>query len=197
MFLNWIYDNYLEVLGAITGLIYLYFSINQLIWLWPLGIITSFLYIFVFFQAKFYADMSLQFYYLIVSFYGWYHWIKGRKVNVDDGIEKLPVIRAKVKTIALLILITFILSFVAGYFLDNNTDSPIPYWDAFTTSGSIVATWMLARKMIENWIFWVVIDFVALGTYLYKGLFATAVLFLVYTFMAVIGFYKWKKSLKV
>jgi nicotinamide mononucleotide transporter len=86
---------------------------------------------------------------------------------------------------------------VAGYFLDNNTDSPIPYWDAFTTSGSIVATWMLARKMIENWIFWVVIDFVALGTYLYKGLFATTVLFLVYTFMAVIGFYKWKKSLKV
>ncbi len=203
MYLNWLADNWLEVLGAIAGLVYLYFSINQLIWLWPLGLVTSVLYIFVFFKARFYADMSLQFYYVFISIYGWIHWLKVAKRNeVRSGNEnenenenELVVRSIGLNYYVILILITFILTFAIGMFLSRFTDSPLPFWDAFTTSGSIVATWMLARKILENWIFWIVIDFTAMGTYIYKGLYPTVLLFLVYTLLAFIGYRQWKKDM--
>jgi nicotinamide mononucleotide transporter len=185
-------DLFIEVLGAITGLIYLYFSIKQNIWLWPLGIITSLLYVYVFFQSKFYAGMSLQVYYFAISIYGWYFWQRGNNKGKDN---KLPVIRVKGIEWIIFILITLVLSLVFGYFLDNYTDSPLPYWDAFTTSGSVVATWMLVRKYLEQWLFWIVIDLVSIGTYIYKGLFPTVILFSVYTVMAYIGYKQWRKEL--
>jgi nicotinamide mononucleotide transporter len=184
-------DFFIEILGAVTGLIYLYFSIKQNIWLWPWGIITSILYIYVFFRAKFYADMSLQFYYLGISAYGWYFWQKGGK---KEKGSVLPIIRAKVKEWFLFVLITILLTLISGYGLDHYTDSPLPYWDAFTTAGSIVATWMLARKYLEQWLFWIVIDAVSLGTYIYKGLYPTVILFSVYTGLAVVGYFQWRKE---
>jgi nicotinamide mononucleotide transporter len=193
MIFSWFSEHYTEVLGCITGLIYLYFSIKQIIWLWPLGIITSFLYIFVFFQSKFYAGMSLQVYYLFISIYGWFYWSKGKK---DEGGNKIPIRIARPVEWSVFILITLILSVFIGYILDNYTDSPLPYWDAFTSSGSIVATWMLARKYLENWLFWIVVDFVSIGTYIYKDLYPTVLLFIVYTSMAFIGFIAWKKDLR-
>ena len=96
----------------------------------------------------------------------------------------------------LLLLIVLLLFLAIGYLLDNYTDSPIPYWDAFTTAGSIVATWMLTKKIIEHWILWVVIDIVSLGLYLHRGLFPTAVLFAIYTTMAVVGYIQWRRSMK-
>jgi len=186
---SWISQNYIEVLGAVTGLIYLYFSIKQIIWLWPLGIITSVLYIYVFYTSKFYADMSLQVYYFFVSIYGWYHWKKG-----STGKE-LPVITASWLFLVLSILVSGLLTLVIGYILKNYTDSPFPYLDAFTTAGSIVATWMLARKYLEQWIFWIIIDLVSMGMYIYKDLYPTAGLFLVYTTMAWIGYKQWKRDL--
>jgi nicotinamide mononucleotide transporter len=193
MIFSWLTENYIEVLGCITGLIYLFFSIRQIIWLWPLGIVTSFLYIFVFFDSKFYAGMALQGYYLLISIYGWYYWLKGEK---NSGGTKIPVKKSNLKEWTVFILITSILSIVIGYGLDQYTDSPLPYWDAFTTSGSIVATWMLARKYLENWLFWIIVDFVSMGTYIYKELYPTVFLFFVYTTMAGIGFINWKKDYK-
>jgi nicotinamide mononucleotide transporter len=182
-------DLSIEILGAITGLIYLLFSIKQNIWLWPWGIITSLLYVFVFYRSKFYADMSLQVYYLGISIYGWYFWLAGRK---KEGKSNVPVIRASGKEWSVFIIITILFTLISGYGLDNYTDSPLPYWDAFTTAGSIVATWMLARKYLEHWLFWIVIDAVSLGTYVYKGLYPTVILF--YTCMAAIGYFQWKKE---
>ena len=87
--ITWMSENYIEVLGALTGLIYLYFSIRQIIWLWLLGIMTSLLYIYVFYHARFYADMSLQVYYFFISIYGWYHWTHGSgKKNGDEQIAR-------------------------------------------------------------------------------------------------------------
>jgi len=185
-------DLFIEVLGAVTGLIYLFFSIRQNIWLWPWGIITSLIYIYVFFQARFYADMSLQFYYLGISFYGWYFWRSGQKV-----VEKkfaLPIIRTRIREWLVFVVIIFLLTVISGYGLDNFTDSPLPYWDAFTTAGSIVATWMLARKYLEHWLIWIVIDAVSLGTYVYKELYPTVILFGVYTVMAAVGYFQWRKE---
>ena len=83
-----------------------------------------------------------------------------------------------------------------GMMLDRYTDSPVPYWDAFTTAVSFTATWMLARKILENWILWIIVDAVSMGLYLYRGLYPTLLLFAIYTTMAVIGYMKWFRAYK-
>jgi nicotinamide mononucleotide transporter len=191
--LLWITQNSIEILGLIFGLLYVIFSIKENIWCWPVGFISSALYIYVFFSTKFYADMSLQVYYLIVSVYGWYHWMFGSKSKKQDDLK---VSRTKA-TMVLYLSLAFIISFVLiSYILVNFTDSEIPYWDAFTTAASFVATWMLARKLIEHWIIWIIVDSVSLGLYIYKGLYPTVILFSVYTVLAILGFIQWKKQLK-
>jgi nicotinamide mononucleotide transporter len=192
MIFDWVIKSYIEILGVLTGLIYLYFSVKQIIWLWPFGILTSLLYMYVFYNAGFYADMSLQIYYFFISIYGWFHWLKGNK----DSSRGLKVSSISKKEWLIYILITILLTIIFGVILSHLHGSNLPYWDAFTTSASVIATWMLARKIIENWLWWVVIDIVSLGMYLYKGLYPTLLLFAFYTTMAIIGYLQWKKDLK-
>ena len=191
-FLQWFTEHYIEVFGAITGLIYIYFSIRQSIWLWLTGIITSAIYIYVYFSSKFYADMSLQVYYLVISIYGWIYWYRGKENNKKN----LPVRKTPFKTAVILLIITALIFFFMGYFLDIYTDSPLPYWDAFTTALSITATFMLTRKFIEQWLMWIVIDAVSAALYFYKGLYATVILFIVYTILAVVGFIQWQRAMQ-
>lgn len=191
--LIWLTNNYIELLATIFGLLYILLSIKQNIWCWPAGLITSALYVYVFFVSKFYADMSLQVYYVLVSIYGWYHWRYGSKSKKQDDLK---IIRTNLKTGLILLLVTVVLFIFIAYILINFTDSTIPYWDAFTTAASFVATWMLARKMIEHWLIWVVVDSVSLGLYIYKGLYPTVILFAVYTLLALLGYFEWKKKLK-
>ena len=190
--LFWIFQHYIEVLGTIFGLLYILLSIKENIWCWPAGLITSALYIYVFFTTKFYADMGLQVYYLIMSIYGWYHWMFGSKSKKQDDLE---ISKTNLKLAILLFLANAVLFIIISYILVNFTDSEIPYWDAFTTAASFVATWMLARKIIEHWIIWVIVDIVSLSLYVYKGLYPTVILFLVYTVLAVFGYLEWKKRL--
>lgn len=187
----WISNHYIELLGTIFGLVYIVLSIKQNIWCWPVGLITSALYIYVFFQTKFYADMSLQAYYLVVSIYGWYHWMYGSRSKKQDDLK---ISRTGIKLALVLTVVTLILFGLIAFILVNYTDSEIPYWDAFTTAGSFVATWMLARKLIEHWLVWIVVDAVSLGLYVYKGLYPTVVLFAVYTLLALLGYIEWKKE---
>ena len=190
--LIWISNNYIELLGTVFGLLYILLSIKQNIWCWPAGLITSALYIYVFFSTKFYADMSLQVYYLFVSIYGWYHWMFGAKSEKQDDLK---ISKTNLKTGLVLLLITIFLFVLISYILVNYTDSTIPYWDSFTTAASFVATWMLARKMIEHWLIWIVIDAVSLGLYVYKGLYPTVILFAVYTILAILGYIEWKRKM--
>jgi nicotinamide mononucleotide transporter len=192
--MTWIVDNYLELIGTVSGLIYLYFEIKQKVWLWPLGLITSSVYAVVFFESKFYADMSLQFYYIGISIYGWYWWLHGGE---SEGNPELPVSRINIKLAIVLSGITLALFCLMALFLRDYTDSPVPYGDAFTTALSITATWMLARKIIEHWWIWVVVNTVSLSLYIYKGLYPTSVLFFFYASMSIVGYYQWKKTLKV
>ena len=191
--LFWIFNNYIELLGALFGLLYIILSIKQNIWCWPIGLITSALYIYVFFITKFYADMGLQVYYLVVSIYGWYFWMFGGKSKKKDDLK---ISNVGFRRFLYLAVATAVLFGIIAFILVNFTDSEIPYWDAFTTAGSFVATWMLARKIIEHWLIWIIVDSVSLGLYIYKGLYATVILFAVYTLLAVIGYIEWKKELK-
>ena len=187
---SWISEQYVEILGVIFSLLYLFFSIRQKILLWPMGIISALLYMVVFYQSKFYADMGLNGYYFIISIYGWILWNRGRNETGD----RLPVTRINRKMALILAMITLCAFVGIGLLLDHFTDSPIPYWDAFTTAVSFTATWMLARKILEHWILWIIVDAVSMGLYLYRGLYPTLVLFAVYSAMAVIGFIQWKKN---
>ncbi|MDA3953885.1 MAG: nicotinamide riboside transporter PnuC [Bacteroidales bacterium] len=189
----WISNNYIELLGLIFGLLYIVLSIKQNIWCWPIGFITSALYVYVFLVTKFYADMGLQVYYLLVSIYGWYNWMFGARSKIQDDLK---ISKINLKLGINLIIVTILLFGVIAFILVNYTDSEIPYWDSFTTAASFVATWMLAKKIIEHWIIWVVVDLVSLSLYIYKGLYPTVILFAVYTILAILGFIEWKKELK-
>jgi nicotinamide mononucleotide transporter len=214
---SWISDNYIEVFGAITGIIYVFLEIRQNIWLWPVGIVTSAVYILVFFTSKFYADMSLQGYYLIISCIGWYWWSKGsmaqrqnsstdleaehrpdscREQNTEDKSE-LIVTRLKRKTGLILAVVFVFLYFGMWLVLSKMTDSPVPGWDAFITSMSIVATWMLARKIYEHWYLWIIVNFVSAALFVSRGLYPTVILYLVYGVMSFVGLITWKKTVGI
>ena len=192
-FISWFSGNYVEVLGVVTSLVYLYFSVRQIIWLWPFGIISSALFILIFFNSKFYVDMGLQVYYLGVSIYGWIYWSRGAVDQHDKST--LPVSRISRQPALVLSVTGIVIMLGIVYILKNYTDSDVPWGDGFTTAGSIVATWMLARKVLEHWLVWVVVDSVAAGLYFYKGLYPSFLLYLIFTIIAVVGYFQWKRSL--
>jgi nicotinamide mononucleotide transporter len=207
---NWISNNYIEVFGAVTGIIYVFLEIRQTIWLWPVGILTSAVYIWVFFNGKIYADMSLQGYYLVISVFGWYWWKKGTRHRAQgagqeqevvsgrsgEGEEKeLQVTRLTLR-IGIILAIVFILLYLGMWLvLTRLTDSPVPVRDAFITSLSIVATWMLARKIYEHWYLWIVVNFVSAVLFLTRGLYPTVILYVVYGVMSFGGLIAWKKTI--
>ena len=208
---NWISNNFIEIFGAVTGIIYVFLEIRLTIWLWPVGLVTSAVYIWVFFASKFYADMSLQGYYLIISCLGWYWWAKGtghgaqsteQKKEWENGREgkwessELQVTHLKLRT-GIVLAIVFVLLYTMMWFvLTRLTDSPVPVRDSFITSLSIVATWMLARKIYEHWFLWIVVNFVSAVFFLTRGLYPTVILYAVYGIMSFVGLAAWRKTIK-
>lgn len=186
----WLTAHYVELLGVAFSILYLFFSIRQNILLWPMGMVSAVLYMVVFYQSKFYADMGLNGYYFIISIYGWIHWRKGG----DQSGKELPVSRISGRLALILLGITSVAFLGIGVILERYTDSPIPFWDALTTAVSFTATWMLARKILEHWILWIIVDVVSMGLYLYRGLYPTLILFAIYTTMAIVGYIEWRKT---
>lgn len=217
---SWISNNWIEIFGAVAGIIYVFLEVKQNLWLWPVGIVTSAVYIWVFFTGKLYADMSLQVYYLVISCLGMYWWIRGSGLrqgfgrqsreqgaslgiasdgkagNSDYGIHgKLTVTRLN-STLGIILLIIFLVLFSLMYFiLDRFTDSPVPGWDSFITSLSVVATWMLARKIFEHWYLWLVVNGVAVVLFITRGLYPTVVLYIIYGIMSFVGLREWRRSM--
>lgn len=191
MVCNWIYDHYIEICGTLTGFLYLGFSIRQHFLTWPIGLINALFYIAVFYSSKIYADMSLQLYYVAISIYGWWCWYHG-----SESGNLLKVSRTSINLWLKLILISSMLFAFLAAVLVRFTDTQVPFWDALTTSLSVVATWMLARKKVEHWLIWIFVDFISIGMFLYKELYPTTLLFLAYTVLAFFGYLEWKKELK-
>jgi nicotinamide mononucleotide transporter len=191
-FPDWAFSHKIELAGTVFGLIYVLFSVRQSLYTWPAGIITSLLYCWVFFDAGFFAMAGLQVYYLIISIYGWWSWKHG--ANTGSSGEQLLVSRTSALLWIRLSIISVPLTGFIYILLSRYAGSPIPLGEAFTTSLSIIATWMLARKKIEHWIIWIFIDLISAGLYWQEGLYPTVFLFLVYALMAGIGFYEWQKE---
>jgi len=205
---DWTELNPIEVFGVITGIIYVFLEIRQNIWLWPVGIATSAVYVYVFFNSKFYADMSLQVYYLVVSCAGWYWWVKGTGLKthgsdrreedaIVEGDGVLRVTRLKLRTGIFLSAIFVALYLLMWLVLSKLTDSPVPEWDSLITSLSVIATWMLARKIFEHWYLWVVVNLISAIIFSTRELYPTVILYLVYLTMSFAGLRAWRKSLSI
>lgn len=253
----------MEYFGVVTGLLYLFLEIKQHRAMWVIGFLTSFVYVFVFFSSKIYADMGLNLYYVLISIYGFWQWTRQRKtpspsineqatdskteIAIETGtnarrgakteteikagikpqaeteIKAGPETKARPETEAgpetkagrtetsgnadalLYREITWRLAAGIGlaltmfygllyFILTRYTDSPIPAGDAFTTAVGIVATWMLARRIIEHWLLWIVVNFVSVYLYYLRGLYPTMFLYLCYAVLAAVGLYNWKKK---
>ena len=180
----------LEIVAALFGVVSVFLSVRQNIWSWPTAIVNVGLYIFVFYQAKLYADTGLQVVYVVLNAYGWYHWLYGGKNRTE-----LPVSRTPRRLGLLLAGIVSAGAVVIGTLLARNTDASLPYVDALTTSTSLVAQWMMTRKLLENWLVWVAVDVVYIGMYISKSLYVTAVLYFIFLVLSAMGYVQWRRTL--
>ena len=193
-FLDRIGNHWSEIFGVLTALLYIWLEIRQKPAMWVVGFISSLVFVFVYFQAKIYGYTALNVYYVAVSVYGWYCWRFARQS--DSETAGLPVSRIRMSLALVLTVISAVLFIGIGYTL-YYTDSPFPFLDALGTSLSIVATWMLARKILEHWLLWIFINFFSAALCFYRGLYPTAGLFVVYGVMSVVGWRKWRQSFKI
>jgi len=180
----------LELLAAVTGAISVWLSVKQNIWSWPTAIVNVVLYAVVFWDAKLYADMGLQVIYAALSIYGWYEWLYG-----GEGRTELQVTRTPPRIAAVLALIAAAGSALLGALLRHATDAALPYMDSFLSSTSLVAQWMMTRKLLENWLVWIFVDVLYVGMFLFKGLYLTAGLYAVFLVLAVRGYVDWRRSM--
>jgi nicotinamide mononucleotide transporter len=179
-----------EVLAVVTGIISVYLSTREHIWSWPTALVNVALYFVVFLEAKLYADMGLQVMYFVLSLYGWYEWLYG-----GENRTELHVSRASRRLGVRLVVIGATCAALLGTLLARFTDAALPYVDSATTSTSLVAQWMMTRKILENWAVWAVVDVVYIGMFVFKGLYLTAGLYTVFLVLAIMGYVQWKRSL--
>jgi nicotinamide mononucleotide transporter len=184
----------LELFAVILSLAYVLLAAKENSWCWAAALISTIIYTFIFYDVYLWMDSLLQVYYMLMAIYGWYSWQKGKLIagENDKTIEitswSLPV---HIKHIGLLTLI----SLIVGYLMANYSPAHFPYLDSITTVFAVYATYLVTQKILENWLYWVVIDFVSIYLYIEKGLVPTAALFVVYVFIAFAGYFSWRKQL--
>ncbi|MBC7743856.1 MAG: nicotinamide mononucleotide transporter [Flavobacterium sp.] len=179
---------WLEWLGTISGFACVYLAAKQNIWNWPIAIISVLAYSFLFYDYKLYGDAFLQVYFLVTSIYGWYFWSRKNEVrmNTINNLNKSGM--------AITGMTTMLLTLLLGYFLDEFTDSNVPYVDGFCTALSFIGQFLMSRKVLQNWILWIIADICYVPLYLYKELTLTAILYFVFLIIAVMGYLEWRKS---
>lgn len=181
----------LEWVAVICGVASVIYSMRENILVYPTGIISVLIYVYLAFEYKLYADMGVNGYYFVMSVYGWYYW-----TNTDGNKDQIPVtinsLRENFYSVGIMAGSFGILVFV----LINFTDSDVPFWDASTTAFAILGMWLMARKKLENWIAWIITDLISIPLYFYKGLVLTSFQFLIFTILATMGYFAWKKSLE-
>lgn len=179
-----------EILAVVLAIAYLVLAIRQNIWCWAAAAVSSLLFLFVMYRANLYLQSALQLFYLGMAVYGWRQWRRG-----GDDSSELKVSTWSLRHHTIAIGLVLLLVMISGEVLSRNSDAALPHVDAFVTWGAIVATFMVARKVLENWIYWFVIDAVSVGLYLSRDLVFTSALFVVYLVLIVIGYRSWRASM--
>lgn len=202
------YQIVLEAIATLFGLLSVYFSIQKKIWVYPTGIISTIIYVYLLFGAGLWGDMMINFYYSVMSIYGWFLWSNNSKdkVNVEVSYTQPK------EWFICCILFVFSIIFVSlVYYYKPLINNPLPnqqvvlglehldwanWLDIATTAIFLVGMWLMAKRKIENWIFWILGDFISVPMYLYKGLGITSVQFLIFTILAILGYLNWRKIKK-
>jgi nicotinamide mononucleotide transporter len=181
----------IELIAALFGLTSVWLCVRRNIWNWPVGLVQVVLYAWVFFGARLYADFGLQLIYIVLQLYGWYHWLRGGQ---RDATHELPVTRWPVQIAVVWLVIAAFATAVEGFLLRRYTNAAFPYWDGAIAVLSLLATYLLARKVLENWLIWITVDVLGIGVYFAKDLYVTAGLYAVFLCMATAGWFAWRKN---
>lgn len=180
-----------EMMAVILAIAYLLLAVRESVLCWYAAFVSSMIYVALFWQASLPMQALLSVFYVGMAVYGWWNWKYGGR-----GEDELPIhcwhLRQHLVTFAGIVVLTA----VSGYWLALNTDSAWPYVDSFLTWASIVTTWMVARKILENWLYWIVIDSISAFLYLDRELYLTALLFAVYVGIVIFGYVSWRKRLE-
>jgi len=191
--------DWMEFTGLVSGLLCVWLLIRQNVWTFPIGLVYAVVSVVVFFEARLYADVLLSGYYVLMNGYGWYYWLYGgTRTRLTGGAleeDTLPVSRTPLLTGVVLGGLTAAAIGGMGWFFDTQTDAAFPYWDSATTCMSFAAMWMTARKYIENWIIWLIVDVIATAIYYLKDIQFYAILYGVYLGMAILGWRAWQLTM--
>lgn len=202
------YQIVLEVIATLFGLLSVFFSIKKNIWVYPTGIISTVLYVYILFKFGLLGDMMINFYYTVMSIYGWFLWSKSSEDNVHVKVswaDQKEWIFASVLFVISLFLVTLVYyykPFIDNHFSMYKVELGLYHldwanWlDVFVTAIFLVGMWLMAKRKIENWIFWIVGDIICVPMMIYKGLGITSIQYFVFTGMAIIGYFEWKNSIK-
>ncbi len=182
---------WLEGIAVAFGIASVIFSIRKNILVFPTGMISTLIYVYICLKFKLYADTGINVYYFAMSIYGWYIWSRPKGNNME-----VPVTWLSNSGIIKSVLLFFVSYGLLYILLTNLTDSDVPYWDSFTTASAFVGMWLMAKKKVENWIAWIITDLVSVPLYFYKGLVLTSFQFLFFTVLATIGLIEWIKTAK-
>jgi nicotinamide mononucleotide transporter len=185
-------DIVLEIVAVIFGFLSVWFSKENKIWVFPTGMISTLIFVYLLLKWELLGDMMINAYYFIMSVYGWYIWT--RKVD-ESHVTPISVMTYKEKSTSIAIFIaTLIFVFVIYKSFDKWT-SWVAYVDALTTAIFFVGMWLMARRKLENWIFWIIGDLISVPLYFYKGFTFTSLQYLGFTIIAIFGYLAWKKSI--
>ena len=180
----------LELLAVGLTLLAVYLTTRQVIWSWPLSMVSVALYAVVFYRAQLYAEVGLQSVYFILAAYGWWAWRFGGTDHSDLEVSKVPSrLRGK------LLVIGIVCGGALGGALARYTNASLPYMDSMLAAFSMVAQWMQTRKLLETWLLWLALDIFYVGMFLYKGLYPTAALYAAFLYLAARGYIEWRRSM--
>ena len=181
----------LEPVAVVLTLLAVTLTVRQIIWCWPLGMISVALYAVVFYDVRLYADMGLQGLYFGLAAYGWWAWLHG-----GEGHGELEVSLTSGRTRLWLFLVATLGGILLGQTLAHFSNASLPFVDSLLTSFSIAAQWMQTRKLLESWLLWLAVDVCYVGMFLYKDLYLTAALYTVFLVLAAMGFAQWRRSMR-
>lgn len=182
----------LEILGVFFGLLSVIFSKRDNILVFPTGIISTLIFVYILLVYGLLGDMLINVYYFIMSVYGWYMWT--RKVSTDAYLP-ITTWTKKEQFISVGLFFATLVGVALVYQVFNKWENWVSYADVVTTGIFFVGMWLMAKKKIENWIFWIVGDFVSIPMYMYKGLLLTAIQYFIFGLIAIFAYYSWKKNL--
>jgi nicotinamide mononucleotide transporter len=180
----------LEILAVILAVAYLLLAAKEIIWCWLCAFISSAIYVYLFWQVGLLMESMLNVFYVSMAIAGWLQWQNG-----GDSEQTLPIRTMKAWQHAVIIVLMFVMAWLNGWFMQNYTEAAWPYADSFTTWASILTTFMVIYKILENWIYWFVIDAISIYLYMDRGLYLTVLLFVMYLVIVVFGFISWRKVL--